>query len=161
MQGAQPRTQQPDDHDGNRQGEECRLESERVDERPASMNPTGPAAYAIEVMTPHHSPLNCGEPGTASPSCRSVRSARKPSRRWSPHRGLPAAGQVGDHQDGGTEGENRRQDGRALVRHPESTVQLSAPISPPMDSAISTQPSSAGSLRSVKYLGNSTLSMGR
>src|SRR3569623_3185610 len=43
----------------------------------------------------------------------------------------------------------------------DSTVQLSAPIRPPIDSAISTQPSWAGSLRSVKYLGNSTLSIGR
>ena len=33
-------------------------------------------------------------------------------------------------------------------------------MSPPMLSAINTQPSCAGSFRSVKYFGNSTLSMG-
>ena len=43
----------------------------------------------------------------------------------------------------------------------DSTVQLSAPTNPPIDSAINTQPRCAGSLRSLKYLGNSTLSIGR
>lgn len=59
-----------------------------------------------------------------------------------------------DDHTGAAEGEYRGHSRcpRRLANF-DSTVQLSAPIRPPIDSAINTQPSWAGSLRSVKYLG--------